>query len=143
MNIVCLSGRVATDIVVRQGEQREFARFLLAVDRDDAGQPEKTDFINVMIFHKQAQLIKKHCKKGGRVELVGRWQTGQLTLKNGTTVRSDYLSVAKIRIIDWYDEIKQGDKAKELAPILPPEDEEKIRKEVDIDHDPDLPKFKL
>lgn len=92
MNKVILMGRLTRDPEVRysQGErQMAIARYTLAVDRRgrrDAGQDAQADFINCVAFDRAGEFAEKYFRKGMRVLVSGRIQTGSYQNKDGQTV---------------------------------------------------------
>ena len=90
MNKVILMGRLVRDPEVRytQGNQpMAIAKFTLAVDRRAKKEQEQSaDFISCTAFGKVADFIEKYIKKGTKVVLEGRWQTGSYKNKDGATV---------------------------------------------------------
>lgn len=90
MNKVILMGRLTRDPEVRysQGEnQTVIVRYSLAVNRrfKREGDPE-ADFINCVAFGKQAEFAEKYLKKGTKMAITGRIQTGSYTNKDGVKV---------------------------------------------------------
>ena len=78
MNKVILIGRPTGDPEVRYtGDSMAIARYTLAVDRrfKRDGEPE-ADFIKCVAFGKQGEFAEKHVKKGVRIAISGRIQTG-------------------------------------------------------------------
>jgi single-strand DNA-binding protein len=94
MNKVILMGRLTRDPEVRYSQAAEplaIARYTLAVDRrfsrKDAGNGEQTaDFINCVSFGKTAEFAEKYFKKGIKIAITGRIQTGSYTNKEGAKV---------------------------------------------------------
>ena len=92
MNKVILMGRLTRDPEVRysQGErQMAIARYTLAVDRRgrrDAGQDAQADFINCVAFDRAGEFAEKYFRKGMRVLVTGRIQTGSYQNRDGQTV---------------------------------------------------------
>lgn len=90
MNKVILIGRLARDPEVRrtQGENSmAIARYTLAVDRRTKTQDGTTaDFINCVSFGKGAEFAEKYLKKGIKISICGRIQTGSYTNKDGAKV---------------------------------------------------------
>lgn len=80
MNRVILIGRPTKEPDVRYKEQLAIARFTLAVDRK--GKEKATDFISCVSFGKTAEFIEKYIRKGTKIAVEGRIQTGSYT-KNG------------------------------------------------------------
>lgn len=89
MNKVILSGRLARDPEVRYtgGQNMAIAKFTLAVDRRVKKEGEQNaDFINCVAFGKTGEFIEKCIRKGSKVFVEGRWQTGSYTNKDGNKV---------------------------------------------------------
>ena len=90
MNKVILMGRLTRDPEVRytQGDNAmAIARYSLAVDRrfKRDGEPD-ADFINCVAFGKSGEFAEKYLKKGTKIAVVGRIQTGSYTNKDGQKV---------------------------------------------------------
>lgn len=93
MNKVILMGRLTRDPEVRytQGEnQMAIARYTLAVDRRfnrSNGNDENTaDFIPCVAFNKAGEFAEKYFRKGTKIAISGRIQTGSYTNKDGVKV---------------------------------------------------------
>ncbi len=91
MNKVILMGRLTRDPEVRytQGEnQMAIARYTLAVDRRfNRGNDENTaDFISCVAFGKSGEFAEKYLRKGTKIAVSGRIQTGSYTNKDGVKV---------------------------------------------------------
>lgn len=90
MNKVILMGRLTRDPDVRysQGEKPlAVARYTLAVNRNmKRGAEEKTDFINCVAFGVAGEFAEKYFRKGLKIVITGRIQTGNYTNKDGRTV---------------------------------------------------------
>lgn len=86
MNKVILIGRVVRDPEIRygQGENIGVAKYSLAVDRKF--DREKTDFINCVVFGKQVDFVDKYLRKGVKIAITGKIQTGSYKKQDGTTV---------------------------------------------------------
>lgn len=87
INKVILMGRLARDPEVRysQGENpTAVARYSLAVDRKF--KKDETDFINCVAFGKSGEFAEKYLKKGVKIAVSGRIQTGSYTDKDGKKV---------------------------------------------------------
>ena len=85
MNKVILMGRLTRDPEVRysQGEQATaIARYTLAVDRRFKRDGDQTaDFIGCVAFGKLGEFAEKYLRKGTKVVVTGRIQTGSYTTK--------------------------------------------------------------
>ena len=87
MNIVNLIGNLTRDPEMRYttGEkQTAVCRFGIAVN-DGYGDRQKTSFINVVVFGKQAENCERYLAKGRKVAITGRIQTGSYE-KDGRTI---------------------------------------------------------
>ena len=79
MNRVELIGRITRDPELRYTSSNiATTRFTLAVNRPFQGQngEQGTDFINIVVWRKQAENVKKYVSKGSLVAVEGRIQTG-------------------------------------------------------------------
>ena len=91
MNKVILMGRLTRDPEVRysQGEQSTaVARYTLAVDRRfrrDNDQ-QTADFIGCVAFGRQGEFAEKYLRKGTKIAITGRIQTGSYTNRDGQKV---------------------------------------------------------
>ena len=89
MNKVILTGRLTNDPDVRysQGESATaIARYTLAVDRRFNREQQSADFIGCVAFGKSGEFAEKYFRKGMKVSVVGRIQTGSYTNKEGQKV---------------------------------------------------------
>ena len=65
------------------------ARFSLAVDRRqgrNSQDGQTADFINCVAFGRQGEFAEKYLRKGTKIALTGRIQTGSYTNKDGAKV---------------------------------------------------------
>jgi len=86
MNKCCLIGRLTRDPEVRYtNDNLCIARYTLAVDRKFT-KGEETDFIPCIAFGKAGEHAEKYYRKGLKVAVVGRIQTGSYTNKDGQKV---------------------------------------------------------
>ena len=91
MNKVILIGRLTRDPEVRysQGEQATaIARYTLAVDRRFRrdGDQQTADFIPCVAFGRAGEFAEKYFRKGTKVAITGRIQTGSYTNRDGQNV---------------------------------------------------------
>lgn len=83
MNVVALVGRLTGDPEVRYSQDGlAIARWTTAVDRIKEG----TDFISCNAFGKTAEFMEKYFKKGMKIGITGKIQTGSYTNKDGHKV---------------------------------------------------------
>jgi len=91
MNKVILMGRLTRDPEVRysQGENAmAVARYALAVDRkyNRNNDEQSADFINCVAFGRNGEFAEKYLRKGTKIVVTGRIQTGSYTNKDGVKV---------------------------------------------------------
>ena len=85
MNLVELMGRLTRDPEVKytQGANAmAIAKYNLAVDRMKG----EADFISCIAFGKSAEFAEKYLRKGTKIAVTGRIQTGSYTNKDGVKV---------------------------------------------------------
>ena len=86
MNRVMLIGRLTAKPELRYtGSNLPYARFSVAVNRtyNNAQGQRETDFINVVVWRKQAENVCNFLDKGSLVSVEGRIQTGSYDDKDG------------------------------------------------------------
>lgn len=91
MNKVILMGRLTRDPEVRytQGENAmAIARYTLAVDRrfNRNNDDQTADFIGCVAFGRSGEFAEKYFRKGIRIVVTGRIQTGSYVNKDGVKV---------------------------------------------------------
>ena len=93
MNKVILCGRLTRDPEVRYSQGAEpmaIARYTLAVDRrrtrSNDPNEQTADFISIVAFGKAGEVAEKYLKKGTKMLITGRIQTGSYTNKDGVKV---------------------------------------------------------
>lgn len=93
MNKVILMGRLTRDPEVRysQGENATaVARYTLAVDRrqsrNNQNGDQTADFIQCVAFGRSGEFAEKYFRKGLKIVVTGRIQTGSYTNKDGQRV---------------------------------------------------------
>ena len=88
MNKVFLIGRLTRDPELRYiGNNTAVATFSLAVNRNFSNQQgeRETDFINIVVWRKQAENVKNYLSQGSQVAVDGRIQTRNYQDQNGQT----------------------------------------------------------
>lgn len=89
MNKVILMGRLARDPEVRYGgaNNTAVAKYSLAVPRKfKRDGDQECDFINCVAFGKLGEFAEKYLRKGIKIVIVGRIQTGSYTNKDSQKV---------------------------------------------------------
>lgn len=91
MNKVILIGRLTKDVDTRYSQTADgvlaVSRYTLAIDRK--GRDAGTDFINCVAFGKQGEFAERYLKKGMKIAVYGRIQTGSYEGKNGKVYTTD------------------------------------------------------
>lgn len=105
MNKVLLIGRLTNDPEIKYTQEgNAIARHTLAVDKK-----EGADFIGCVAFGKSAEFAEKYLKKGTKVAIEGRIQTGSYTNSDGKKVYTTDVVIEKY-------EFCESKKAEESAP---------------------------
>ena len=88
MNKVILMGRLTKDVAASHSGETTVARYTLAVDRrfKREGDAQTADFIGCVVFGKSAEFAEKYFRKGTKIAIVGRIQTGSYKNKDGQTI---------------------------------------------------------
>lgn len=121
MNKVILIGRLTKDPDVRytQGQQPTcIARYSLAVDRKtkDANGNRQADFISCVAFGKSGEFAEKYLRKGVKICIAGRIQTGSYTNKDGGKV---YTTDVVVEEQEFCESKATNDAARNTAQTLP------------------------
>ena len=100
MNKVEIIGRPTKDIELRYtSSQMAVAKFILAVKRRKKDSNE-ADFIPCTALGKNAETMEKFVKKGQRIGIVGRIQTGTYKAKDGSTHYSYDVVVDELYLLE-------------------------------------------
>ena len=90
MNKVIEIGRLVREPEIRYSQGASstcIARYTLAVDRKFKQEGQQTaDFINCIAFGKLGEFAEKYLRKGIKIAVTGRIQTGSYKNKDGNTV---------------------------------------------------------
>ncbi len=108
MNKVILVGRLTRDPDVRYSSgdgAMAIARYTLAVDRrgrrdNNGGDQPTADFISVVAFGRDGEFAEKYLRKGSRILVEGRIQTGSYTNKDGQKVYTTDVVVERHEFVD-------------------------------------------
>lgn len=109
MNVVNLIGRLTKDPEVRytSGQnQMAVATFTLAIDR--MGKEKQTDYPRITVFGRQAENCEKYLRKGNRVAIEGRIQTGSYTNKDGNKVFTTDVVANRVEFIETRKAAENG-----------------------------------
>ena len=117
MNKVILVGRLTRDPDVRYSSgdgAMAIARYTLAVDRrgrrdNNGGDQPTADFISVVAFGRDGEFAEKYLRKGSRILVEGRIQTGSYTNKEGQKVYTTDVVVERHEFVDSKSSQGSGD----------------------------------
>lgn len=120
MNKVILMGRLTKDPETRytQGDNpMAISRYNLAVDRRFKREGDQNaDFIPCIVFGKGGEFAEKYLRKGTKVAITGRIQTGSYTNKDGQKVYTTEIVVEEQEFAESKNALSNGqnkaDKAK-------------------------------
>ena len=134
MNKVILIGRLTRDPELRYTSSNiPVATFSLAVDRTFTGQngERETDFINIIIWRKQAENVCNFLDKGSLVSVEGRIQTGSFNDKDGNKRYSFDVVADNVQFLE-----SKSQSQKRASEDVSPYDYQDAPSGVDVDSDP-------
>lgn len=135
MNKVLLVGRLTTKPELRYTNANiPYTRFSVAIDRGvNSNSGEKiTDFINIVTWRKQAEIVCQYLNKGSLVSIEGRIQTGNFTDKDGNKRYSTDVVADNVRFL----ESKAQAQARAASEGSTPYDFQEPSNSVSVDNDP-------
>lgn len=101
MNKVILIGRLTKDPEVRYSNEMAIARATIAVDRKYKKEGEQSaDFVSIVAFSKIAEFFEKYLRKGTKIALDGRIQTGSYTNKDNVKVYTTDVVVENVEFAE-------------------------------------------
>ena len=103
MNRVCLVGRITAKPELRYTNSNiPFTRFSVAVNRtfNNAQGEREADFINIVVWRRQAENVCNYLDKGSQVSIEGRIQTGSYTDKDGNRRSSFEVVADNVQFLD-------------------------------------------
>lgn len=99
MNCVQLVGRLTRDPEIRYTDGgSSIGRFTVAIDR--RFKQGEADFIPCVAFGKSAEFLEKYFRKGQRIGVVGRIQTGSYQNQEGKTVYTTDVIVDSLEFVE-------------------------------------------
>ena len=136
MNRVILIGRLTKDPEIRTTNNgQSICRFTMAVDRRFKREGQATaDFINIVSFGKQAEIIAQYFKKGNRIAIEGRSQTGSYTTNDGAKRYTTDVVLDNFDFIESKQRSKQGENKQPEEDIIDSDDDFEVTA-----YDDDLP----
>ena len=129
MNKAILCGRLTKDPDVRYSQGAEpmaIARYTLAVDRRGRSTKEgeqTADFISCIAFGKAGEFAEKYLKKGTKMLITGRIQTGSYTNKEGVKVYTTDIVVEDQEFAESKNSSQNGTGNAQSAPANASEDD--------------------
>ena len=106
-NHVELVGRIGHDPEIRTSQSgKKVCRISLATNSFFGGQ-QRTDWHNVVLFERNAEICEKHAKKGSKIMIDGSIQYNRYEGKNGVAKTTTNIIANKIILLDFKDE-QQG-----------------------------------
>ncbi len=134
MNRVCLVGRLTAKPELRYtGGNVPYTRFSLAVNRtfNNAQGERQADFINIVVWRRQAENVANYLDKGSQVSIEGRIQTGSYTAQDGSKRYTTDVVADNIQFLDS----RRQTEAKTQTPYDYQEAPAPMN-DVDVDNDP-------
>lgn len=139
MNKVFLIGRLVRDPELRYTSSNiPVATFSLAVNRNFTGQngERETDFINIVVWRKQAENCKNYINQGSQVAIDGRIQTRNYEDQNG---QKRYVTEVVADNVQFLDTKASREQRMENSGVNPYNLGETKEKEVNLNDIPDDP----
>ncbi|MGE5590260.1 MAG: single-stranded DNA-binding protein [Bacillota bacterium] len=103
LNRIILIGRLTRDPELRYTPSgKAVANFTLAVDRgrpNQQGQKE-ADFIDIVVWDKQAETVSQHLNKGRLVAVEGRLQIRSYEAQDGTKRKAAEVVASSVQFLD-------------------------------------------
>ena len=102
MNKALLVGRITTKPELRTTNSGiPYTRFSVAINRPFSNNGERrADFINILVWRKQAENVCNFLDKGSQVAIEGRIQTGNYTDKDGNNRNSFEVVADNVQFLD-------------------------------------------
>lgn len=139
MNRVCLLGRLTAKPELRYTSTNiPTTRFSIAVNRNftnSQGQRE-ADFINIVAWRKQAELICQYFDKGSLIALEGRIQTGSYDDKDGNKRYTVDVALDNFEFVESKAAREQSSNSNNYEPTPYDYQDNKSQSEVNIENDP-------
>jgi single-strand DNA-binding protein len=109
MNQVNLIGRLTKAPELRYTQDNKaVATFTLAVNRG-YGENKQADFINIVVWEKQAENVSKYLEKGSLIGLTGRVQTRSYDATDGTKRYVTEIVANNVEFLESKKELQPSD----------------------------------
>jgi single-strand DNA-binding protein len=107
MNSVNLIGRLTADVVLHERSETKVAQLRLAIQRPRRnGEQRGADFVDVVVFGRQAETCAEYLGKGRKVAIAGRLSHSEWAADDGS--RRQKLEVVANQV-DFLDRPADGD----------------------------------
>lgn len=134
MNRVMLIGRLTAKPELRYTASNvPFARFSLAVNRtfSNGNGERQTDFLNIIVWRKQAENVCNYLNKGSLVSVEGRIQTGSYDDKDGNKRYTTDIVADSVQFLE-----SKGQSNGSNDNVTPYDYQEAPSNDVDVENDP-------
>lgn len=99
MNHITLIGRLAKDPELKYSQSgKAYCRFTLAVAREF--NRDETDFLDCVAWNKTAETIAEYLRKGKKIAVHGRLETGSYERDDGTNVKTYTIIVDRFYFVE-------------------------------------------
>lgn len=103
-------GRITKDIEIKyNSNNKAVCQFTLAINRPFTNQngEREADFINCVVWDKQAENLVKYCSKGSQIAIEGRLQVRNYDDKEGRKVYITEIVASKVEFIQSLEKKEQ------------------------------------
>jgi len=107
VNQVILIGNLVTDIEMRtsSGKGTKMVSNRIAInekwkDRDSGENREHTEYVSLVFFGRQAEVVAQYCHKGSKLFIEGKWQTRKWSDNDGKDQYTTECVVKSFQMLD-------------------------------------------
>ena len=139
MNRVILIGRLTAKPELRYtGSNVPYARFTIAVNRQFNNQDRnrEADFINVIVWRKQAEVICNYFDKGNQIAIEGRLQTGSYDAQDGSKRYTTDVVLDQFHFIESKAQREASRSSESNSNVTPYDYQETSINDVNVEDDP-------
>ena len=122
MNKVILTGRLVKDPDLKRTQSNiAVCRIRLAVDRrfKDKDGNRQTDFLDVIAWRQQAEVISNYMHKGSRIGIVGSIQSRSYEDNDGTKRYVQEIMAEEVEFLDSKQTEQKQEAQEEIRPVPP------------------------
>ena len=139
MNRVILIGRLTAKPELRYtGSNVPYARFTIAVNRQFNNQDgnREADFINIIVWRKQAEVICNYFDKGNQIAIEGRLQTGSYDAQDGSKRYTTDVVLDQFHFIEYKAQREDSRSSESNSNVTPYDYQETSINDVNVEDDP-------